>query len=152
MADQTLLTIRRNQVFETLQAAELDPALFHWEEVHSHGAHGPTAVSRLVLTDHPDFFYQFDYNKDGGEWGRYSPGGSKRLENANLGSWKLQVNYLFDWAERLREELHARDLWAELAVYSEQALPPLCSPGMNRRFQWTKPLRFGMRRIGSNTD
>ncbi len=70
--NQVLLTSRKNEIFEVVEGAGLDPARLEWMEVASlHGSE--QRVSRLVLKTDPDFYFQFDYLR-GQDWARFCPG------------------------------------------------------------------------------
>ena len=113
---QILLKSRKNEVFQGIVEASLDPALFEWREVQSKNDGG--LVSRLVLREDPDFYFHFDYLR-GMDWAEFCPGEKKRIEEVYDGSWEGQKRLCLRWAQRLRQELETRDLWEDIDKYRD---------------------------------
>jgi hypothetical protein len=76
---------------------------------------GGFSVSRLNYLG-TEFFFEFDLNQ-GLHYCTYSPGSEKALDQAYPGPWDQQLNYVRMWLQFLERELHAPDLWAEVAKY-----------------------------------
>jgi len=111
---QVLLKTRKNEVFQVLVDAELDPAAFQWVEVPS--MHEEVLTSRLILQENPGFYFHFDYLR-GQDWAEMCPGEKRRVEQVYHGAWEGQKEICSRWARRLKHELEARDLWEEIERY-----------------------------------
>lgn len=120
MASFELSTTRRNAVLQVIQAAGLEPADFSWEGAHSEATavglgRDPYTVEMLVH-EPTGYFFKFDVddNRNGSLWAIYEPGpeGSPRREHA--GSWDYVFGYFRRWADAVRREHTAPDLWTEV--------------------------------------
>lgn len=113
--DARLLRTDRNMVLRLIEAASLDGSQFKWSETtFKEGIYGGTCLGSLLTHLPSEFFYAFGHTFD-----QYSPGRQNRIESISLSdrySPKKQIRYqtVSEWAQRLKVEVDAPDLWTEL--------------------------------------
>ena len=110
--DQQLLTSQKNQVFERVQQAGLDPTRFEWSKSSETGI----VSSELRVKDAP-YFFRFEWQATGLGHRRVSrlcPGPDTREVVLEPYDWESQLIHVRQWLTLLRREIEAPDLW-ELA-------------------------------------
>ena len=113
---QTLLKTQRNEVFKILQDAGLEVADFSWVDVKSFGQDG--TVSCLNYKE-GKLYFKFDYDFLSQCWDcEFSPGEELPVEKAHKIDLLEEVfGCVGMWAESLKSEIDAPDLWREIQKY-----------------------------------
>jgi hypothetical protein len=118
----TLLRSQENQVFESIQAAELDPAEFEWLEDNAlHYTEGGL-FAKVPMIGHraSGSYFIFDFErKNSRTIVTYSPGLETPSETHGTSQWHDVMIYLALWLTNLKREHFAPDLWAELEKQRE---------------------------------
>ena len=117
MTNKLVLRTQKNQVFEMLKQATLDPSLFEWTEVASK-LRRELIVSCLVHKL-SNYYFRFDFTSGDGHYCEYSPGRDSSIEKGNPGSWLLQIQYVGHWIQYLKREIETPDFWVEAKKESE---------------------------------
>ena len=124
--DFTLTRSQKNNVFEWLQRARLDPSTFEWKEyqcsertprgdVHS-------TVSKLI---HKGTGYYFVFGR---VYNTFVPGHRAKIDvEEHLSDWGMQAATFNLWLLRLRREVDAPDLWSSIG--QEKLLSTAASSG-----------------------
>lgn len=120
--DARLVKTDRNRVFEILRAVELPVNEFVWSESEFNEGMGERATGS-VLTHRPsEYFYGFGHSFDQFSPGEQSRTESQQLDNYGLAKTSTRFNAFGRWAERLKDELDAPDLWAEMVTTQSLAI------------------------------
>ncbi len=106
-----VLKAQRNEIFEIVKNHDLNPTNFSWERTASRFI--PNTEISILNHLETAFYYKFD-NRRGSHYAIYSPAKDKAQTANNLGSWENQLIHVNIWAESLKKEINAPDLW-ELA-------------------------------------
>jgi hypothetical protein len=128
MANHNLMTTQANAVLEVLQRNGFEPSEFKWSRPPVYRDHG----SRLTHTSGASFTF---IPQRGGQVGspshisQYSPGQKVIKEQAGHNEWNQHLDAVEVWAQALRRELSAPDLWATFEA--EQALWDATEPSEN---------------------
>jgi len=119
-----LLKTQKNEVFKILREAGLEPANFSWAEyektVYLTGSRSKKTVPRLNYLD-GDYYFQFEMFDDKYHC-EFSPSHEQKVQYGTLLSWATQKVIVETWAEFLKKEIEAPDLWQEIEKY-RAALP-----------------------------
>ena len=110
-----LLQTQKNQIFDLIKKASLDPSDFEWKSVRTRGIQKERAVS-LLSYKHTRYYFLFDVGSKSEHWIEYSP--SQNVAVRPLGhvtSWGILLSHVQDWTNRLKAEIDAPDLWTILA-------------------------------------
>lgn len=122
--DLRLLRSRRNIIFGMVQAADLDPNEFRWDEAEiGDWSHSKLiSILRHVPTE--------GYCRFGPEYVEYSPGHTSRTHasKASPHNWDLYVMLVAQWLKYVKRE-HQPDLW-ELLRQDTKLLQPASSPDL----------------------
>jgi hypothetical protein len=116
---QTLSKTQKNEIFNILQDAGLEPSDFSWLE--EEGEYLDIVVSKLVYRDE-EFYFKFDLNEEGENEPlscAFSPGINMLSESYAVESWIEQKRFVENWANILRNEIFAPDMWQELEKYKD---------------------------------
>lgn len=148
MRELLLTRTQTNDAFRVLRETNLDPAEFEWQKAEVDALqsfHAEAIVSKLVHKP-TGYFIQFD-PRDGWEV-KYAPGDSLPEEEEPCDDWLFIVGRLYRWANRLKQEIDAPDLWAEVAR-SRQLFDVVASPMADRLFSEDerRQVREGLDRI-----
>lgn len=119
----TLLKSQKNQVFKILQEAGLEPANFSWVETTSVWG-SDILISRLNYRG-GHFYFKFDFSFSRWVDGfipkthhcEFSPGDGLPISDEYPDNRQLQKGYVHKWADYLKREIEAPDLWAEMEKY-----------------------------------
>lgn len=113
---QVLLKTQKNEIFEILRGAGLEPADFSWSEEESLISED-LIVSRLKYRD-GRFYYQFDFSeRTEAHWYECSPGQGIAVQSEYTATWAQQLYQTNTWANLLKSEIDAPDLWQEIEKY-----------------------------------
>jgi len=114
---QVLLKTQKNEIFQILLDADLEPANFSWTEEPSITCHD-LIVSKLKYRD-GHFYFQFDFSRNKlNRYCEFSPGEERAVEGEGIeNSWLLQKNKVQEWAHLLKKEIDTPDLWQEIQKY-----------------------------------
>ena len=125
-----LLKTQFNDVLKTLKNAGLNPGDFEWiervvsksESFLARGDSRSDKYPKLRLKRHAQYYFQFEV------LGRehsctYAPGADFFKEQECSGDWNGQLQAVYDWAVRLREEIEAPDLWMDWKKYQITVSP-----------------------------
>jgi len=110
MPDQVLSRTQRNNIFEIIRGAGLDPADFEWSTIPDSDI-GP----KDVITHPPTGgVCEFTHYRDD-FWLDWWPsrGKGRMLQSASV--WQDAIVYLVDWIAAIKEDHCAPDLWGEIA-------------------------------------
>jgi hypothetical protein len=124
VASYNLTRVQKNQVLEIINAADLDPTEFVWgedlTEVNAIGA-GRRPYTVEVLTHGPTgYAFKFDVLIDRASlWAIFEPGPDGPRKREHAGTWSYVAGYLERWADRVRADHRASDMWAELQQQRE---------------------------------
>jgi hypothetical protein len=112
--DQTLAKIQKNHVFSAIKSQGLDPCEFVWDvdEYRPSGWYHSRKVSILAYAKNPAYYYRFGVAQNGYECER-CPGRRQPRDSDYFLHWKEVGDDLYRWANRLKAELEAPDLWEE---------------------------------------
>ena len=141
-----LMKSQKNEIFNLIKVAKLDPFNFKWSVVPSEMT-GELDVSRIDYID-SEFFYLFDiYNEK--HYAIYSPGEGMMLDKQYPGDWEHQVQHVCEWLSYLRREVNQPDLWTEISKYQlplESGLVPDIS---NEPFSayHVEPIQSGLNQV-----
>jgi hypothetical protein len=108
-----LLKSQKNDVFEFIKRAGLEPANFSWTDIHIRGK--GKIFPRLNYLD-GNYYFVFGL-RDEGHFCLFSPAAEQTLQGVVTGSWAYQMNYFNMWLNYLEREIKAPDLWAEMGKY-----------------------------------
>jgi hypothetical protein len=106
----TLLTSQKTRVYEILREAGLEPAEFLWS---SETIGAAMTVSRLTHRDDLHYF-QFSSLEPNAAC-IACPGIYRTTDDQHPRDWQEQEGFFRQWAQCLKGELHAPDLWLEVA-------------------------------------
>ncbi len=114
---QTLLKTQRNEVFKILQDAGLEVADFSWVDVLAIRSKGGTVSCLNYKEGRLHFKFDYDFLQD--FWiCEFSPGEEVPVEKVRkIDSLEDMFGYVCMWAESLKEEIDAPDLWGEIQKY-----------------------------------
>lgn len=108
-----LLKSQKNNIFEILRVAGLEPANFSW--IDSVLQSTDRVTPRLKYLD-GEYYFRFDMF-EGGHCCTFSPGEEEIVQWEKPGSWENQIHYVRVWIRCLKREIDAPDLWAEMEKY-----------------------------------
>lgn len=134
MTEHKLLTSQKNQVFEIIERADLNPADFDWSKIKCHRCINDEEViclfSKLVLKSHPQYFFLFEMYEDGHCY-TCSPGNELFEEEECPDIWEEQLVAVELWVSNLKDEIDAPDLWSDLNKYQIAISPDVADDGLN---------------------
>jgi hypothetical protein len=110
-----LLKSQKNEIFEAIQKAGLDPRDFKWTERKSEN--NPDQDASLALEHRPSgYYYILNIDDDNDWWPEYSPGTEVEIHVATseLNAWRHKHDSIVRWLNNLNRETAAPDLWAGL--------------------------------------
>lgn len=127
MAEEyTLLKSQKNEVFEIIQEQGLEPANFSWitgeyripsEHILTRDLiHCVYEVPKLIYQKNSQFYFQFEL-RNGRLHCTFSPSKDTPITKKLTRSWEEQKRYVKLWANCLKKEIEAPDLWAEIEKY-----------------------------------
>ena len=111
MENYELLKSQKNEVFEILQKAGLEPANFSWKWGEMADLGEFIDVPRLEYLDGQ---YYFEFKPD---FSTFTPGRGEAISTERAGSWGMQRHHIREWVICLKREIEAPDLWAEMEKY-----------------------------------
>ena len=103
---------QKNQVFESIKHAGLDPSQFEWG-VGASGFRRDRGIDVLRCRG-TSYFFAFDESHDDGLYAIYSPGLESSEATRLTISWDNQHLEVREWLALLKQELEAPDLWADI--------------------------------------
>lgn len=114
--EHKLLKTQKNYVFKVLQKIGLEPANFSWKhqqitDPDDLSADEDIIVPRLEYLD-GEYYFQFEKYSC-----TFSPGQTKAVEYKNLERSDEQLFFVRKWAEDIKRQIEAPDLWAEIEKY-----------------------------------
>jgi hypothetical protein len=112
-----LLVSQKNDLLESLRAAEVDPADFTWEWGQSWYSKRQAPVLRQVGGG---FHFLVDFGSSGAGL-EYCPSDDRPLEQLSVEDWVMARLHAVKWARCVARELNTVDLWAELGSERELA-------------------------------
>jgi hypothetical protein len=113
--DAILRRTQRNEVLEVVVAAGLDPSTFYWDQRSYVDLTLGTA--ELLIHRETGCFYEFLLWNGETHYGRMSPAPDKLQGEAHPGDWKGQIEYVRRWAQNLRDDIEAPDLWTSVTSW-----------------------------------
>ena len=133
MEKRLLLKTQRNAVLSVLQGNGLDPVEFDWGEEVVEKVVGWEAEAAVSTLTHGPTGYRFLFDMRGQTfWAQYSPGREKPRAYESCDGWEELRYHVVEWAQSLKGELDAPDLWA--AVAQSKALPAAAAAEENTPF------------------
>lgn len=136
--EHLLLPTQRNDVFETIREAGLNPGDFKWimgvyytqsREITTRGKRITNNCPKLQFRD-SYYFFQFEL-PDSQHYYTCCPGSDSFGEKGNPGRWPDQLQAVRAWAIRLKEEIEAPDSWTEMAKYQVVVSPDIPENALN---------------------
>jgi hypothetical protein len=110
MENHQLLKTQKNEVFQILQKAGLEPANFSWD-ISSPTVQGWTFPQLNYLEGRYYFVFALSFCI-------LSPGIVElAVEHHNATSWNDRLRFFARWVQSLKKELEVPDLWAEMEKY-----------------------------------
>lgn len=114
----------KNECFEAIRRAQLDPADFFWGGQTSSVAGG---VEALILKAQPEGFisarFEFGFYSDNWAY-HYVPGTAAPYTGGRAGGWAAEMSAFDRWLETVKAEIGSPDLWAALERERELLLRP----------------------------
>jgi hypothetical protein len=126
-----LHTTQANAVLEVIAGSGLDPADYDWSQGQLYGLPPLPGQQAVLIHRHSDAEFQFAYDKRGWK-AYYRPGNDKPEDQVRPGLWPGMLQAVSEWAQVIKRERDAPDLWAELAQQQEALSRP--SRGENTPF------------------
>ena len=125
---QLLLKTQKNEVFNILLNTGQNPAGFSWSQEFSKRSSKVTAerieVSVLIYQGGESYFLFDNYGHK--FFSEFSPGDKEFVQTEFAHHWFEQRVYVESWANYLKREIDAPDLWREVEKYRDtfSLLPP----------------------------
>lgn len=117
MEDFLLRKSWKNDIFECVQEADLNPVLFRWTEEPTEDPGQSYTVSALEYLG-SDAYFKFDRISDGGFFNRFSPGKYKSSDRSLMPlDWDGTLGEFREWLTYLKQE-NAPDLWEQMKEYA----------------------------------
>lgn len=113
--DKVILNSQRGNIFKKIISLQMDPAMFLWDTVPSKFVEDSN-VPRVKYSG-SDFYFIFDYQQDGKNYGIYSPSDDSMVKEVAIGAWKEALEVFFSWLNLLKDEVETVDMWAKLEQY-----------------------------------
>lgn len=107
-----LLTSQRNEIFQLIEEAGLNPSQFELLYGKSKKKEGQSAS--ILRLKNSEYFYSFEAGIRGGHYAIFSPGSECVKEEQAPGSWSIQMNYFMHWLKYLIREISIEDKWKRL--------------------------------------
>lgn len=134
-----LLPTQENSVFERLQAADMNPADFEWvegifytepEKYTLRPGKIKNECPVLRLKKQPQYYFQFEFDYSSHDY-TCSPGNDCFAEKGHPCVWIGQLISVENWAGRVKNEIEAPDLWADLNKYQIAISTDVTDDGLN---------------------
>ena len=129
MADHPILLSQKNEVFQFIKKAGIDPSSFAWEDRGS-TYHQTGTVSALVHKP-TGYYFKFDHAGDVRR-SEYSPSREKHFALNSPNNWQQQCFDVGTWLACLKREINEPDLWG--AILSQKALASAAPRAENAPF------------------
>jgi len=136
MTDVRLVPTELNAIFGVIATANIPSTNFEWKEFDGteQVGHRQTTSYRgsELACRNSDFFYRSGIAID-----RFSPGEKTRIGYSPVGQfgaskWQVRLTTVAEWAHRLKEELEAPDLWAEVMATRSLSIGTALTPTEER--------------------
>ena len=134
--DFLLLKTQRNDVFVALHEQGLETAEFEWlKKSLDRGAMGGPSAGVVSVLQHVPTGYSFQFDvrgSSGNYWATYRPGRGAPQTDQACSDWPDMRGRVAQWAESVKTELEAPDLWATVA--KSRVLPAAAAAEENTAF------------------
>ncbi len=131
MNKQILLKSQKNEVFQLIKNAGLDPFNFAWQEETSKF---DSSLVDCLKYQQTGFFFKFDYRERQKHFSTISPGKETLVQDLYPGSWPYQLNNVAEWLSYLKREIEEPDLWQEMSKYQISSAIPIGADTENTPF------------------
>lgn len=114
--EHKLLKTQKNYVFKVLQKIGLEPANFSWKHQPTPDTSTPPPYKDILIPklEYLDGEYYYEF---GPYHYKFSPGQSESVEYKEVRSLDEQLFYVTQWAQNIKRQIEAPDLWAEIEKY-----------------------------------
>ena len=135
MAEFLVMKSQRNDVLGILQETGLDCTELQWAQTTPETGFGGRREDTVSMLRHEPTGYHFVFdvrNRSGSNWAIYRPGIDTPKAMEACGNWKDVLDHVSEWAQSLKRELDAPDLWSTLS--RSKVLPAAASAEENTDF------------------
>ena len=109
----TLLKTQQTDVLSVIQQNDLNALDFSWAEEHLEAVPGFADACDVSILRHDPTGYYFLFDARNKHRVKFSPGANTTHQCEYPGPWSGAIGYVKQWAQDLKREIDAPDLWGE---------------------------------------